>query len=180
MRIFIAALLPESIRDQITSHINSIKADIKGVKWEKPEKLHLTLNFLGKIQEGKLEQITTMLDNLIDDHDPFQLHLTNFGAFPNLRNPRVLYIGLSENKHLSIFHSKLTKELSELGFEIEERKFTPHITIGRVKNKIRIDSCKDIIQTHFELNRITAIESELNPKGSIYTPLKTFNLGKEL
>ena len=178
MRLFIAALLPENINEQISGYVNSLKQDIDGVRWEKPEKLHLTLKFLGNVEDEQARRMSAALEQLAETYSPFVLNISEFGGFPRLKNPRVLYVGLSENENLSTFHSELDLTLSKFGFEKEERKFTPHITIGRVKQKISVKQAPDITKTAFEITQIGIIKSELRSSGSIYTPLKLFKLDK--
>ncbi len=122
--------------------------------------------------------MSEVLERLAGNYFPFELNIADFGGFPRLKNPRVLYVGLSENEHLSNFHSELDQKLSEIGFEKEERKFMPHITIGRVKKKISIKEAPEIIKTPFEITQIGIIKSELRSTGSIYTQLKLFKLDK--
>jgi 2'-5' RNA ligase len=94
MRLFIAALLPEEIREQLTNYVDSFKNSLDGVKWEKSEKLHVTLKFLGDVEEPKLDDISNSLGKLVSQYSPFSLNLTELGGFPNLKKPRILYHGL--------------------------------------------------------------------------------------
>ena len=178
MRLFIAALIPEEIRKQLLNYINSLKSDIDGVKWEKSDKLHITLNFLGDVQESNLDNITNLLSRLVERFSPFKFEISEFGGFPNLNNPKVLYLGLSENREFSKFQKKLDQGLSELGFEKEYRRLIPHITLGRVKKKINMKSSLVITQSSFEIVEIGLIRSKLRPKGSVYTPVKIYKLEK--
>jgi len=178
VRLFIAALIPEQIRKQLLNYINSLKSDIDGVRWEKSDKLHITLKFLGSVEETQVLEISERIDRLTSRYSPFQLSLTEFGGFPNLNNPKVLYMGLSENREFSEFQKKLDQGLSELGFEKEYRRFIPHITLGRVKKKINMKSRLVITQSSFEIVEIRLIRSELRPKGSVYTPVKIYKLEK--
>ncbi|MEK6223612.1 MAG: RNA 2',3'-cyclic phosphodiesterase [Thermodesulfobacteriales bacterium] len=176
--MFIAALIPQDIRTKLTNYINTLKHNIDGVKWEESDKLHVTLKFLGDVDESKVDEISNMLDKLVHSYSPFKLELSDFGGFPDLKYPRVLYVGLSGNSELSKFHSELDQYLSKIGFEKESRKFIPHITLGRVKKKINIEDRPHIIQSSFQINQIGLIKSELRPSGSVYTPVKIVELKK--
>ena len=178
MRLFIAALLPQEIREQLTNHIDSLKHKYDGVKWEKSDKLHITLKFLGNVEESKLDGISSLLIKLASEYSPFNLSLTDFGGFPNLKKPRILYVGLSNNTQLSNLVQELEEQFAELGFEKEGRKFVPHITLGRVKKKINIQYRPQIIQSGFQLNEIGLMKSELCSSGSVYTPVQIFKLWK--
>ena len=177
MRLFIAALIPENVLQELEEYINAIKEEIDGLKWEKPEKLHVTLKFLGNVKQAGVQEISSLIEDLVKEYSPFKTNLSELGGFPRLNNPRVLYVGLTENKQLTNFHLELDRGLSAIGFEREERKFVPHITIGRVKKRISFKKASEISNTSFAINRIGIIKSELRREGSVYTPIKIFNLG---
>lgn len=177
MRIFIAGLLPDEIRLQVGEYIDGLKPCIDGVKWEKYEKLHVTLKFLGETGDSAAAEISDKLETLCFKYSPFNMNITRFGGFPNLEKPRVLFVGLSPNDGLSLLKSEIESELEALGFKAENRRFIPHITVGRVKSKLSIK--KPIAfpeKTAFDISHVGLIKSELNNKGSVYTPLKIFNL----
>jgi len=176
--MFIAALLPEEIRKQLKNYIGSLKNSIEGVKWEKSEKLHVTLKFLGDVEESMLDDIANLIQERASEYSPFSFNLTELGGFPNLKKPRVLYIGLSNNTQLAKLANELEGHFNGLGFEKENRKFVPHITLGRVKKKINIEDRPHIIQSSFQINQIGLIKSELRPSGSVYTPVKIVELKK--
>lgn len=178
MRLFIAALIPEGIRTQLTNYINFLKRNIDGVKWEKFEKLHVTLKFLGDIDESRVNEISNLLEKLVHNYSPFNTSILDFGGFPDLKHPGVLYVGLSRNSGLSKLQNELEQELSGLGFKEENRRFIPHITVGRVKKRIHIKETLPITQSIFDITQIGLIKSELRPEGSVYTPLKLFKLEK--
>ena len=178
MRLFIAALLPKEIQRQLSLYINTLKPAVDGVKWEKPEKLHLTLNFLGDVDQSRIEEISLLLARNTQNCASFQLSTTLFGAFPNLRNPKVLYAGLSQNKVMTEFQSTIEGSLSELGFENDNRKFMPHVTLGRVKKRIILKNVPILEKKKFNITEIGLIRSELRPEGSVYTPVEIFKLGK--
>lgn len=178
MRLFIAALIPEQIQRLLSLYIGTLKQAVDGVKWEKPEKLHVTLNFLGDVDQSRVKEISSLLSQNTQNCSPFQLSTTLFGAFPNLRNPKVFYAGLSQNKEMSKFHSLIEDGLSEFGFERESRKFIPHITLGRVKKRVLLQNIPVLQKKEFKITEIGLIKSELRPEGSVYTPIEIFKLGK--
>ena len=178
MRIFIATLIPEDIRTLLTNYIKSLKHNIDGVKWEKAEKLHVTLKFLGDVDEASVEEISHLLGKLVHGYSPFNINISDFGGFPNLKNPKVLYVGLSHNSELSQFQNELENDLHSLGFENENRRFIPHISIARVKKGINIIETVPITPSIFDITQIGLIKSELKPEGSVYTPVKLFKLEK--
>ena len=177
MRLFIAALLPDDVRQSLGEFTNSIKPNIEGVKWEKREKLHVTLKFLGETEEKLANEISEIVGGLAQKYSPFSLSVTNIGGFPGLDNPRVLYIGLSPNEELSAFQREIESSLEPLGFAKESRRFVPHVTIGRVRKRFAIKAPVPLPEkVKFEISSIGVIKSDLKPGGSLYTPLKLFEL----
>lgn len=178
MRIFVAALLPEEIKIRIDDYIRTLKPLCGGVRWEKREKLHVTLKFLGEVEESMAGKVSSVIQGLVVNHSPFEMDVVQFGGFPSLRNPRVLFVGLSENEGLRELQQKIEDELETLGFERERRKFTPHVTIGRVRSRLRIREPLPLPEkSPFIINEIGVINSKLGREGSIYTPLTLFRLG---
>ncbi len=178
MRIFVAALLPEEIKTRIDGYITAIKPLCEGVKWEKREKLHITLKFLGEVEESMGERVSAAVGGLAGGYSPFEMEVVHFGGFPNMGNPRVLIVGLSENEGLRELQQKVEDELEILGFERERRRFTPHVTIGRVKSRLKIRESLPLPEKFpFVINEIGVINSKLGREGSVYTPLNIFRLG---
>lgn len=158
-------------------YIDRLKANIDGVKWEKREKLHVTLKFLGEADESTASRVRDILGKLCIKYSPFKMGITRFGGFPNLENPRVLFVALSLNDELASLKNDIDRDLVALGFKEDARRFTPHITVGRVKKRFGIKSPIAIAEKiAFDISEIGLIKSELNPKGSVYTPLKVFDL----
>ncbi|MEQ9620211.1 MAG: RNA 2',3'-cyclic phosphodiesterase [Deltaproteobacteria bacterium] len=178
--MFVAALLPEEIKELINEYLGALKPACEGVKWERREKLHVTLKFLGDVDELQTGLVTAAIDKLLPAFSPFETNVTTLGGFPNLRNPRILYVGLSENRELEAFHEKIERELGSLGFVSERRKFTPHVTVGRIKSRLKLKNPLAMPErTSFEIDKIGVMKSELGKEGSVYTPLSLFNLGNK-
>lgn len=172
MRIFIAALIPEEIKIEIGKYVDRIKPLWEGVKWENYEKFHVTLKFLGELDEAKLEKIGTVVrESSLKFDSPFDTKITRFGGFPNLRNPRVLFVGLSQNEELSRFQNELEEKLEGLDFKKENRLFLPHVTVGRIRIKSRLKGSLPIPESNsFSISEIAVMKSVLNSRGSKYTP----------
>lgn len=177
MRLFIAALLPDEIRVRMDEYIGALKSRYGGVKWEQREKLHVTLKFLGSVEDPKVPDVSSIIDGLVRNYSPFETEIAGFGGFPDMRYPRILYIGLSENPELSSLQGRIDEALEPLGFPRETRSFIPHVTIGRIKSRLRIhepfpipEKCK------FTIDEIAVVKSETKRDGSVYTPLHIFRL----
>lgn len=179
MRTFIAALIPEEIKLEMKRYIMDMKPHWGGVKWENYEKLHLTLKFLGEVEESKIEKIESVLVELVRPYSPFRTAISGFGGFPNLRNPRVLFIGLSENHELLKLQCEIEERLEGFGFKKENRAFVSHVTIGRIRGRAQSKGSFPVPQnTSFSITEIALMKSLLHPEGSKYTPISVFRLDK--
>lgn len=137
VRAFIAAGIPEELKTEIVRISSSLAGKIAGIKWTHRDNLHLTLKFLGDVEEAIVPDIQAILDQAVPEHLPIAYQLDGLGVFPNLRRPLILWLGLLRGGgKLSGLAVDLDKKLSGLGFIPEKRKFTPHLTLGRIKKGI--------------------------------------------
>jgi len=177
MRVFIAALLPEDIRLSIKNYVDDIKPHWGGVKWEDYEKFHITLKFFGDMDESRLNDIKQIAEEWVRGDSPFKMSISGFGAFPNLKKPRVLFIELSRNEDFLIFQRGLDEKLENVGFVKEKRTFKSHITIGRIKRNSR---CRDSLPkpdiSSFSISELAIMRSIPQKTGSVYTPLSVYKL----
>jgi 2'-5' RNA ligase len=183
MRAFIAIDISSEIKDalgRIESHLKYAGAD---VKWVDPDIIHLTLKFLGEIDDKKAEEVKAALDAAADSMEPFELGLKDIGAFPDMDNPRVIWVGLGKgSSEVSSLAAHLEEELSRIGFAKEVRPFSPHLTIGRVKSALNKAKLKDKAASaaaNFDLAKVPPcrvssvilFRSTLTPKGPVYASL---------
>lgn len=185
MRLFVAVPFPAEVKSMLGKLIDDWRRERDKVGWVKKENLHLTLKFLGETPVEKLEALRTNLSSNLKSQSTFTLSLSGAGAFPNLNRARVIWIGVSEGKEKLVELAQKVEEATRpLGFPTEERNFSAHLTIGRVKDgglsepllaKVRacIFEAKGII-----VSEVILYQSELAPGGSIYTPLARFELAK--
>jgi 2'-5' RNA ligase len=132
MRAFISVdigALPEIVN--ILDNLKDTNADLKLVE---PENVHLTLKFLGEIDEKMVDEIAGVMEKSVKDVSPFSIKLRGVGVFPSMNYMRVLWVGLKDAEKLGIIAEGLENELSNLGFKKEKRRFSPHVTIGRVNS----------------------------------------------
>lgn len=184
MRTFVAIKIPKEIKDKLTKLENDLRNGVfreAFIKWVKPENIHLTLKFIGEIDERKLENIKTGLKKVMREYSPFRLSFAGVGGFPNLRRPRVIWVGVKEGKQTVIsLATKIEDELARYKIEKEKREKSPHITIGRVKRPVVLDS--KIVEElefkaqSFKVTEIFLIKSQLTPEGPIYTDIASYRL----
>jgi len=151
--------------------------------WEKPEKLHLTLKFLGDAGENQLAALNKIAREIAGKISKFTVQIAETGIFPNQRNPRVLWIDVKdETGSLAKINDLLEAECEKIGFERERRKFVPHLTIGRVREPNRAGKlAKKHLENkfepvEFEVSEIVIYESKLLPTGSVYSVVSRHEL----
>ena len=151
------------------------QADIKLVD---PQNIHVTLRFLGDVEMGKLDGITKMMDSAVSEAKSFEMKLIGSGVFPNRSYVRVVWIGLEVEPVLEQIVDRLEKGVQELGFKAERRKFSPHLTVGRVRTAWKKEELMKVVdQFHdreFGVEQVSCIrlmQSELKKEGPTYTML---------
>jgi 2'-5' RNA ligase len=179
MRLFIAIELPEENKKQMAEAQRRLKGAGVNASWTRPEGVHLTLKFLGEIPEAKVPEIMSALAGAAGGFGGFRLEVAGVGAFPNPRNARVVWIGVSGDiEKLTGLQAAIEDAMARLGMEREERKFTPHLTLGRIKY-IRakeswlgaLEELKDIKLPEFDVASVHLMKSELKPSGAVYAEM---------
>ncbi|MFC2058662.1 RNA 2',3'-cyclic phosphodiesterase [Chloroflexota bacterium] len=189
IRAFIAIELPEPVKEALGRILSELKEmDHSPVKWVDPEGIHLTLKFLGNIPDGRVTAITTAYSGASNDASPFRLELNGLGAFPNLRKPRVVWVGMGGDiANLLKLQKNIERALVPLGFPAEKRSFSPHLTLGRVRDRASAPerhSLGEIVASlkaggtpSFEVSSVSLIRSTLTREGAIYNRLASVALG---
>ncbi|RKX70865.1 RNA 2',3'-cyclic phosphodiesterase [candidate division WOR-3 bacterium] len=176
MRSFIAIPIPEGVRRSVSSYIHKVRSQLSGVKWVREENLHITLRFLGEIDEKLKEEVEAIIQEKSQPFKPFLCRLEGIGYFPSHRRARVIWIGIEEGgQELIRIFEALEPELNRLGFK-REKPFHPHLTIGRVKSPRPLDLPR-FERESFTANRIVLYKSTLTPEGPIYEPIRSVKLG---
>jgi RNA 2',3'-cyclic 3'-phosphodiesterase len=179
IRSFIAIELSPQAHDELASLQSALQKAGADVKWVEPENIHLTLKFLGDLEPKKAEEVKELLIKTVSGFKPFELSMKGAGAFPSLSSPRVIWagVGLGAAESMRIAETIETK-LQGTGIPGEERKFHPHMTLGRVRSPKNCEKLRGIIETiKFEtgskinVNHLTLFRSRLSPQGPLYTPL---------
>lgn len=187
MRTFIAIELPMAIKDYLSSLQDVLRASGADVKWVKPNNIHLTLKFLGEIDDKKIAEVTRVLETVAGAEKSFSIRLKSIGAFPNTNFPRVIWAGIdkgdNETKRIA---AMLEERISGIGIPKENRPFSTHITIGRSRsglNRIKLAPMLNTLKDNpdkegleFKASKITLFKSTLAPSGPVYEILKEANL----
>jgi len=187
MRTFIAIELPDQIKDKLAELQALLKKSGADVKWVKPDNIHLTLKFLGEIDEEKAIKVAEIMEDTARGAQQFQINLSSCGAFPKIEFPRVIWVAIDpgdlEAKALS---KDLEEKIEKLGIPKEERPFSAHITIGRVRSLLNKDKLIKALKEAesyfggknigFGVTKITLFKSALGPSGPSYAALKEVNI----
>lgn len=175
MRAFIAVELDPEIKKTLQAFVTVLRSTRGEVRWVRPDGLHLTLKFLGEIDEARAHRVGTVLADLAGRHGPFPLGFRGTGVFPGERDPRVFWVGASAGPGLAVFQEELDGLLEPEGFERERREFKPHLTLGRVKGPGRIrevmaelDKRRGETFGEMTAHRVALFESRLRPEGPEY------------
>ncbi len=192
IRSFIAIDLPEDVRREAASVSERLQAGVYGVKWVEPKNLHLTVKFLGGVAPDTLERVKETVGPIAARFSPIEIGLAGAGSFPPRGRPRVIWLGVHGGLDLLAALAKnIETALEPLGFQPENRPFSPHLTLGRVKQgrgkkrgpepdpgqlKGRILELAEVEAGEFFIHELVLFKSSLSPAGPTYTPLARFPL----
>jgi len=180
MRLFVAIEIPSDIRERIMAFVAAVQPKVQGTRWVRSEGLHITLKFLGNVQDEKRGAIESALSTIT--HPGCKLSLEKTGVFPTLKHPRVLWIGIDSGPELANLAAQADRVLSPLGFEREQRAYTPHVTLARMDERgKKSDVAAALSEPNLSFGTMTATqfhlyESKLSPQGARYTKLTSFPL----
>ena len=184
MRVFIAVEISESIRTTIVQIQAQLRKTEDKIKWVNPSLVHLTLKFLGQVEKERLGAVIELTQKIAQKFSPFFMEVKGVGAFPSLSSPRVIWLGVDRGStNLQRLASELENHLAKDGFSKEKKKWTPHLTLGRVKSLVEPQKLsglilgeKEVVAGEMEVREISVIESRLTPSGPIYTVLERIKL----
>ncbi|NIM92977.1 MAG: RNA 2',3'-cyclic phosphodiesterase [Anaerolineales bacterium] len=189
MRLFVAIDLSTDLRAKLRDQITVLQdfLDTKSVRWVNPDSVHLTLKFLGETPSHRLGEIIQTIEPIAADHSIFEMEVGGFGCFPNIKKPRVLWTGISEQSGvLQKLKSELELGCRKLGYEAENRPFKPHLTLGRVRRQARSAERRELAEKLVDVSigdlgieKVDAFylfKSDLKPTGAVYTKQATFQL----
>ncbi len=182
IRTFLAIDLPAEIKNELDKIQKRLKPKVEGVRWTRPEGIHLTLKFFGYVVGDDHSSISAAVKTSIKGVKPFTLDLGTIGAFPGPTRPRVIWIGIGgQIKELIDLQKNLDRNFEQIGFPPEDRAFKPHLTLGRLKipgsavgfPKV-LEEGKNYQAGSFRCQGLSLFRSDLRPAGAIYTRLEEF------
>ncbi|MCX8027699.1 MAG: RNA 2',3'-cyclic phosphodiesterase [Thermodesulfovibrionales bacterium] len=182
MRTFIAINLSDEIKHKISEAITSLSRLASKERFIKPENLHLTLKFLGEIEIKKAEDLYASLSNVLKDFRAFKIAIKGMGVFPNMKAPRIVWVGVDKTKELEQLYHHIETVCEMFGFKKENRLFSPHITITRLKGNVS-DEFKTVIQKNpdttygmLDVRSVEIMQSILSSQGAEYKIFRTISL----
>jgi 2'-5' RNA ligase len=187
LRLFVACELPEDVRNSIGGVIGTLRERSgTAVRWIRPEGVHVTLKFLGEVEQKKLPAIKIALQEAVVRHSPFNLELSNIGMFGGREGLRIMWVGIAGDVlRLEALVRDVNLALSVVGFEPERRPFRPHLTLGRVKDEIptrqraEIEVAVgklDVPPSAWRTSEVSLMRSRLGRTGAVYDVIATFPL----
>lgn len=185
MRLFFAIELGEEVLDLVEEITLPLRAAAPELAWVARDKRHLTLKFLGNVEESDVSKLTAAADRAAARHAPLAMTVREVGAFPNFRRARVVWMGVEHDARLELLHHDLELACEHEGFEVEGRPFRPHITLARVRAPLSVDRLRALAraarsvraQGTVRVEWITLFESTLASSGARYRRVHAAPLG---
>ena len=174
MRCFVAIKLPQEIRAEAVSIQNALRPLDLHAKWVEEKNLHLTLKFLGEVREADLERAKEIVASVSSFAKPFVLDLSDIGAFANLRNPRVVWLGVKPMANPVVIVEYLEGAFQQIGLPAERRTPHPHITLARIKSPKNVQKLEPEVRSirvkelEWEVSGVSLFKSTLKPSGPVY------------
>ena len=184
MRLFLAIDPGDGLRRQIAGTVETIRASTSGMRWVRDGKLHVTLSFLGEVDEARIPEICAIASDVTRRHEPFSVLVQTAGVFPDWRRLRVVWFGLKDGGQLAHLVESLREVRSMLGLP-PDRPFRAHLTLGRSTGPLSAEQKQSLSKAlapfkgsyPFDVSRVILMRSSLSAAGSEYSELATFPLG---
>lgn len=183
-RCFIALKFSGEVIASVSGLLAALRATGADVKWVRPESMHLTLRFLGDVEVDQLSSVKMIVADAAKHHVPFEFKVAGAGGFPDLRHPRVLWAGIDAPDGLFDLQRDIENSLAGIGFEPEGRRYSPHLTLGRVRSGRNISGTLALLREQeravfgsVNADTLYLMESRLSPSGAKYIELSAERLG---
>ncbi len=189
IRAFIAVELPEALKKELADLETQLQKNSPSVvKWVDPTSIHITLKFLGSVSEDSIDELMLVIEESVQGLTPFQLQVSEVGAFPNMNSVQVVWVGVKgELARIRELQTRIEANSEQLGFPRESRYFTPHLTLGRVRNEATLNErqrlgkllseTKFTAMNNIAVNAVNLMKSQLTRTGAIYTCIGSVKLG---
>jgi RNA 2',3'-cyclic 3'-phosphodiesterase len=186
VRLFVAINLPPLVRRTISAATASMREAAGAISWVPEDRLHLTMEFLGEQPASAVPELKAALCAAAERHAPVALALRGFGAFPNLRAPRIVWLGVEPDPKLELLQHDLASVCNKLGYERDARAFRPHITLGRARTRLKAEAARALATAAravayagvVEVETVDLMESRLLPSGARYSVVAAMPLGR--
>ena len=187
MRTFIALNLPSIQRQELHDATTGIRESVSDASWVGADKLHLTLKFLGEVEDDRVTQLTSRLATIGASHRRLELDVGGPGVFPNFRAPRIVWMGVAPDAKLELLFDDVERACDALGFPPEGRAFRPHITLGRLRVPPTATVRRDLeramnactARLRVAVNTLDLMSSTLGRGGSRYSVVAAASLGED-
>ena len=181
VRIFIALELPGVVGRTLGDTIGILRVLGNQVRWVRPEGVHLTLKFLGDVDEARAPEVVACVQQASGKVAPFTVRTSGLGGFPDRERARVVWVGIAGDlQPLALLQREIEGALAQIGFPEDRRKFFPHLTLGRVRRRpvsLPSGATESVQSVNFRVDRVTVMKSDLRPDGAVYTPLGYGQIG---
>ncbi len=186
MRLFIAVELSESIKQSLVTIQQQLAGWPRAIRWTQWEQMHLTLKFLGEEPDDEVQAVCQVTATVAQQAQPFQLELTRCGCFPARGDVRVIHMGVRDGANkLGHCRDLCENAFERLGFSREHRPFTPHLTLGRVRNGKTVGRLREAVEEvapptgSQRVDAIFVVRSELTRAGACYSNISRHELGEQ-
>ncbi len=184
LRLFIAVEIPAEVRKRLGEIEKELVASGADVKWVPEGNFHATLKFLGGVSSARVDAVTSAIEGAVQGVPGFEVCLAGVGAFPNLRRPNVVWVGMKSGAdQMKVLAERVERAMEPLGFAPEKRPFSPHITLGRARTPKNAERLKELIERlrdeeagAFRVEGVALMKSDLRPTGPVYTRIADFRL----
>jgi 2'-5' RNA ligase len=182
LRLFVAVDVPEHQRRVLERTVAPLREEVRGARWAPLANQHVTIKFLGSTPVELMEEVWEVIGSATAAREPAKVRLTEMGAFPTVRRARVLWCGMDDRAGLLPgMAGALDRGFEPLGFRVEKRVFTPHLTIARFRQPARLEGRLPSLPAEeldpFTVEAVGLYRSHLSPKGARYELLESFPIG---
>jgi 2'-5' RNA ligase len=184
MRVFVAVNPSSEERARLGAATRTLREAGFPIRWVSPDNVHLTLKFLGEVGEERVSEVSAAIEKAAAGSGALEMAVGGFGAFPSLRRPSVVWVGIESSAALQNLQERVEGALADLDFPREGRAFRPHLTIGRAKKRARPSEFRGLddalngleYEDVYQVRAVEVMRSRLMPSGAIYDVVQTVEL----